>query len=72
MSNTPAYQTATVGDGVQLAYLDSWAGKPKADVPASYTTLLALHGFGFNSGEPQTCDASHLHFQPNLVYQRTR
>lgn len=51
MSVLPPFQTATVGDGVQLSYIDSWHGKVKTELPVRYTTVVGLHGVGFNSSE---------------------
>jgi hypothetical protein len=48
MWDAHSYETAILPSGVHLAYLDSWRGKPS--VPSSYTTIIALHGAGFNSG----------------------
>ena len=57
MSTYPAYQTTTLASGVHLAYLDSWGDK--SDLPRSYTTIIALHGAGCNSGGLPNSEPSH-------------
>ncbi|GAA5853499.1 hypothetical protein JCM8547_002479 [Rhodosporidiobolus lusitaniae] len=42
-------ETATLPSGTNLAYTDSWSALAPADRPSKFTTLVALHGVGFNS-----------------------
>ncbi|ORY54860.1 Alpha/Beta hydrolase protein [Leucosporidium creatinivorum] len=45
----PAFKKAEISPGVHVSYIDSWADKPAAELPSSYTTIIGLHGVGFNS-----------------------
>lgn len=49
--STPDFLKARISDDVTLAYVDSWHGRAKEDMPERYTTVVGLHGVGFNSGE---------------------
>ncbi|GAA6035252.1 hypothetical protein JCM8097_008784 [Rhodosporidiobolus ruineniae] len=42
-------QTNTLQNGVQLAYIDSFSALEPEQRPKEYTTLIGLHGVGFNS-----------------------
>ncbi|GJN91865.1 hypothetical protein Rhopal_004890-T1 [Rhodotorula paludigena] len=45
----PDFHVASVASGCDLAYIDSWHGRPASELPTSYTTLIGIHGVGFNS-----------------------
>ncbi|EGU13170.1 Proteophosphoglycan ppg4 [Rhodotorula toruloides ATCC 204091] len=47
--STPDFLKARISDDVTLAYVDSWHGRAKEDMPERYTTVVGLHGVGFNS-----------------------
>jgi len=52
MPTHPPLQTASIGSNIQLAFIDSW--HDRTDFPPAYTTVVGLHGVGFNSGKPRT------------------
>ncbi|GAA5964374.1 hypothetical protein JCM21900_001432 [Sporobolomyces salmonicolor] len=41
--------TAHISTELELAYIDSWSDRAKADLPKRYLTIVGLHGVGFNS-----------------------
>ncbi|GAA5831400.1 hypothetical protein JCM11251_004013 [Rhodosporidiobolus azoricus] len=47
--SAPPTRTAHLPNGVKLAYIDSYATISEADRPREYTTVIGLHGVGFNS-----------------------
>ncbi|BGP05039.1 hypothetical protein JCM10049v2_000843 [Rhodotorula toruloides] len=47
--SAPEFQQARISDDLTLAYVDSWHGRAKGDLPERYTTVVGLHGVGFNS-----------------------
>lgn len=49
--SAPAFQQARISDDLTLAYVDSWQGRAREDLPERYTAVVGLHGVGFNSGE---------------------
>lgn len=50
MTSPLPYSKAQLTEDTHVAYIDSWGTKPAAELPERYTTLIALHGVGFNSG----------------------
>jgi pimeloyl-ACP methyl ester carboxylesterase len=61
MPATPLpYRTAQITPETHLAYIDSWHDR-ELPLPTRYTTIVALHGVGFNS--------SALYSYCNLTYQ---
>ncbi|GAA5896603.1 alpha/beta fold hydrolase [Sporobolomyces salmoneus] len=49
MVRIPDFETAQVSPDLQLAYLDSFSLLEPSERPEKYTTILAIHGVGFNS-----------------------
>ncbi|GAA5974058.1 hypothetical protein JCM11641_008237 [Rhodosporidiobolus odoratus] len=43
------YQLARLASGIELSYIDSWSSLAPSERPTTCTTLVGVHGVGFNS-----------------------